>query len=76
MSDNVISFTTFENRKKLKDLPEETLFQMRLLLLENENIDLKHPMWGVWLDQNQIEYFGDEKTSTTNKKYKGLYLVK
>lgn len=57
-------------------ISSETLEMMRSLLLNNENIKLDHPGWGAWLDQNRIEYRGDEKYSTRNTKYKGLYLIK
>ena len=60
--DNIVPCLALEQRRKLKNLPEETLFQMRLLLLQNENIDLKKPMWGMWLDKNRVEYHGDERT--------------
>jgi hypothetical protein len=52
----VVPFVKYkEMRVKIDALTDEQLFQMRLLLLENENIDLKSPEWGTWIDTNRVE---------------------
>jgi len=56
MSEVVVAFVKYkEMRGKIDALTDEQLFQMRLLLLENENIDLKSPEWGTWIDTNRVE---------------------
>ena len=51
---NVIPFGIALVKKQLDALSEEALFQMRSLLLSNENIDLKGPEWGAWIDRNRV----------------------